>query len=157
MPRRMRFSAGTWILAQLVVIVGPRSPVPGRRPAAPPTSRPGVRHSEGHAGRCNIERTGAPARGRDPPAPRGSAPPFDVMSPPSKPATTARRSTASNSNSLVLHSVCIGAYLEPEIICSRKTIFSDSQPRCTPSFEKSRLKRSVRVLHARDEKEGGSQ
>jgi hypothetical protein len=35
----------------------------------------------------------------------------EVMSPPSKPATTARRSTASNSNSVALHSVRIGAHL----------------------------------------------
>jgi hypothetical protein len=34
------------------------------------------------------------------------------MSPPSKPATTARRSTASNSNSVGVHSVGIGAFLE---------------------------------------------
>src|SRR2546425_8909229 len=61
------------------------------------------------------------------------------MSPPSKPATTARRSTASNSNSVGVHSVGIGALRETERYCCCTTLFSDSQPRCTPQFEKSGL------------------
>jgi carboxylesterase type B len=44
-------------------------------------------------------------------APPRSAPPFDVMSPPSKEATTARRATASNANSFGVHSVGIGGLL----------------------------------------------
>src|SRR5271157_4971272 len=43
--------------------------------------------------------------------PSSSAPAFEVMFPPSKPATTERRSTASNSNSFGVQSVCIGAHL----------------------------------------------
>src|SRR5205814_2442193 len=61
------------------------------------------------------------------------------MSPPSKPATTARPSTASNSNSVGVHSVGIGALREAERYCCCTTLFSDSQPRCTPQFEKSGL------------------
>src|SRR5204862_954768 len=71
--------------------------------------------------------------------PSSSAPAFEVMSPPSNPATTARRSTASNSNSVGVHSVGIGALRETERYCCCTTLFSDSQPRCTPQFEKSGL------------------
>src|SRR5947208_11669168 len=72
--------------------------------------------------------------------PSSSAPAFEVMSPPSKPATTARPSTASNSNSVGVHSVGIGALRETERYCCCTTLFSDSQPRCTPQFEKSGLR-----------------
>src|SRR5256885_15252788 len=65
------------------------------------------------------------------------------MSPPSKPATTARPSTASNSNSVGVHSVGIGALRETERYCCCTTLFSDSQPRCTPQFEKSGLGRRI--------------
>src|SRR5712692_8444083 len=41
-----------------------------------------------------------------------SAPASEVIAPPSKPATTARRSTGANSNRSALHSVGIGALLE---------------------------------------------
>src|SRR5215213_3944486 len=41
--------------------------------------------------------------------PSSSAPAFEVIAPPSKPATTARLSTGANSNSAGLHSVGIGA------------------------------------------------
>src|SRR6202034_1413819 len=43
--------------------------------------------------------------------PNSSAPAFEVMSPPSKQATTARRATASNSNRFGVHSVRIAAFL----------------------------------------------
>jgi len=62
---------------------------------------------------------------------RSSAPAFEVMFPPSKPATTDRRSTASNSNSFGVHSVCIGAHLGSWSNRCDTTILSDSQPRCT--------------------------
>src|ERR1700694_742679 len=63
--------------------------------------------------------------------PSSSAPAFEVMFPPSKPATTDRRSTASNSSSFGVHSVCIGAHLGSWRNRCRNTILADSQPRCT--------------------------
>jgi hypothetical protein len=56
---------------------------------------------------------------------------FEVMFPPLKPATTERRSTASNSNSFGVHSVCIGAHLGSWRNRCYTTILSDSQPRCS--------------------------
>ena len=73
--------------------------------------------------------------------PRSSPPAFEVMSPPSKPATTARRSTASNSNRVGAHSVGIGALPGAERNRCCTTLFSDSQPRCSLPFEESRLAR----------------
>jgi hypothetical protein len=63
-------------------------------------------------------------------APSSNAPASDVIAPPSNPATTARLSTAVNSNSSALHSVGIGAFLESARSRSRKTTFADSAPRC---------------------------
>src|SRR6478735_8182707 len=83
--------------------------------------------------------------------PSSSAPAFEVMFPPSKPATTERRSTASNSNSFGVHSVCIGAHLGSWRNRCCTTILSDSQPRCTAHAGEiwaSRLDAGGRVLYA---------
>src|SRR3984885_1090996 len=63
------------------------------------------------------------------------------MSPPSKPAITARRSTASNSNSVALHSVCIGAILDSEKTVLAQHFSQILSPDAPLSFEKSRLGR----------------
>src|ERR1700733_9894064 len=65
------------------------------------------------------------------------------MSPPSKPAITARRSTASNSNSVALHSVCIGAILDSEKTVLAQHFSQILRPDAPLSFEKSRLATSV--------------
>jgi hypothetical protein len=64
-------------------------------------------------------------------APSSSAPASEVMTPPSKPATTARLSTGANSNSVGLHSVGIGGLLCVAVRLCRRRTFADSEPRCT--------------------------
>src|SRR5215510_1885929 len=72
-------------------------------------------------------------------APSNSPPASEVILPPSKAATTERPSTRANPNRSALHSVCIGTPPNPETTCCDYTIFSESEPRCTLSYEKSRL------------------
>src|SRR5215212_9748923 len=52
-------------------------------------------------------------------APSSRAPALDVIAPPSKPATTARPSTAANSNSVGLHSIGIGELLCAAVLARR--------------------------------------
>jgi len=67
------------------------------------------------------------------------APASDVIVPPSNPSTTVRRSTGANSNSSALHSVGIGALLEPENCRCGTTAFADSRPDALIHCEISRL------------------
>src|SRR3974390_1289447 len=64
-----------------------------------------------------------------------SAPASDVIAPPSKPATTVRRSTGANSKSSGLHSVGIGALRESSESRCGTTTFADSAPRCAQLCE----------------------
>ncbi|WP_458380560.1 transposase [Rhizobium ruizarguesonis] len=59
-----------------------------------------------------------------------------MIAPPSKPAITLWPSKPLNSNCAEIQSVCIGASLTNLVSLCRKSSFSDSQPRCTPYFER---------------------
>jgi hypothetical protein len=63
--------------------------------------------------------------------PSSSAPAFEVIAPPSKPANTRRPSTGAKSNNAGLHSVGIGDLSCIAVRLCRRRIFSDSEPRCT--------------------------
>ena len=121
------------VLAQLVVIVQvlvaqrqAEDPLPTSVSSGCSTKR-GSRRSVKHAANRRIS-----------PRPRStwpssSAPAFDVMSPPSKPATTARRSTASNSNSVAYTLSASGrSWDHREIVAAQQLsqILSPDAPSC---------------------------
>src|SRR5215203_5952974 len=71
--------------------------------------------------------------------PSSNAPASDVIAPPSKPATTDRRSTASNANSFGVHSACIGALLDPRQFVAAQHFSQILGPDALLALEKSRL------------------
>jgi len=66
-------------------------------------------------------------------------PAFDVMSPPSKLATTVRCETTSNSDSFVVHSTGIGGTAESGKVVLRKQLSQIRGPDALLTFEKSTL------------------
>src|SRR5215204_6042423 len=89
--------------------------------------------------------------------PTSNAPAFDVIAAPSNPATTERRSTASNANSLGVHSACIGVHLSPRqivvaqhfsLILSPDALPRLRNPRAPARGRRSAPERAEAVVHA---------
>src|SRR6187551_1521300 len=76
------------------------------------------------------------AKRRTSPRPRSTCP---SSNPPAKPATTERRSTASNSNNFGVHSVCIGVTSDRRETVAAQRFSQILSPDAPSAFEKSRL------------------
>src|SRR6266481_7304563 len=109
------------------------------------STKAGLRASSKHPAKRSTSPIARSAR------PSSSAPASEVILPPSKPATTRRFSTGANSNRSALHSVCTGEHLCQRASLCCRSIFPDSEPRCTHFREISGLvpvaRRQVVVLH----------
>src|SRR6266481_6718603 len=106
------------------------------------STKAGLRASSKHPAKRSTSPIARSAR------PSSSAPASEVILPPSKPATTRRFSTGANSNRSALHSVCTGEHLCQRASLCCRSIFPDSEPRCTHFREISGLARRHGQGHA---------